>query len=392
VVGTSLLHGREQLRSCLKGKSGVGEVARPKQRGPDARGAFFDAAMFGPVLAREAWSTCESCSSYCGACGRACGRGGRSGIGEFSSASFCAPCWANWDAERQPLCYYYSREAETLRWEVEQCFMDSVFGPGMSPSELAAAREAGTVATTLPNECPALLLPHGAISNSGFVAAHGFRLLAGKPLPVAIIVGNNHRSYNTVSLSDLAWRTPVGRADPAHEAVSELMSLGYPMNREAHAEEHSIENQLPFLLTLWPRVRIVPIGVGALDIEQAYRLAADVAQLVLRHGAALLATTDLSHEGPGYGGPAMPMDELTSLTRAKDTPLLDAVRRMDAVRLLDLAATGASICGAGAVAVLLLTCHILGRTKVQQLRYLVNTEVTPAGSTTGFAAFAFHAS
>jgi len=48
-----------------------------------------------------------------------------------------------------------------------------------------------------------------------------------------------------------------------------------------------------------------------------------------------------------------------------------------------------SMCVSGAAAVLIISCKKLGFTDAHLLKYLVNTEVTPCGSTTGFAAFAF---
>jgi hypothetical protein len=48
------------------------------------------------------------------------------------------------------------------------------------------------------------------------------------------------------------------------------------------------------------------------------------------------------------------------------------------------------MCGLGAATVLLLACARLGLRRRQMLRYLVNTDVTPAATaTTGFATFLF---
>jgi len=174
--------------------------------------------------------------------------------------------------------------------------------------------------------------------------------------------------------------------------VEELRSRGYPVNRQVHDQEHSIENQLPFLVSIQPGVRLVPVGVGAVDLAAASRIAGDIAALVAKCGdeVVLLGTTDFSHEGPAYGGAHMTVEGVTALTRTKDAPLLHAVKCMDAARLLELGKRS-SMCGAGAAAVLLLACQTLGWTTSRLLKYNVNTEISPDYSTTGFAAFSFTA-
>lgn len=290
-----------------------------------------------------------------------------------------------WKAPRPPLCKYFASDAEALVTDMRDCFLNSQFGPGVHPPAEGI-------------QCPhsvrggselALLLPHGGYCNSGFVAAHGFQLLAqSAPCPVAIIIGNNHQSWHKFALSDQTWATPLGPVEPALPIVETLRDLGYPIDRAVHAEEHSIENQLPFLRFVRPGLKIVPVGVGAVDLHEAEQLAGHIARLAEEHGAVLLGTTDFSHEGPSYGGPALSMQEVTALTREKDGPLLQSVVDMDAARLLRLS-KGSSMCGPGSASVFLLACQALGLTRVKTHRYLVNTEVTPCSSTTGFATFSF---
>lgn len=303
-------------------------------------------------------------------------------------------------APRQPVCRYFSRSPDALLAEIRSCFSDTVFGPGAMLADVESlvgvdeSFGSNRPAESSGNNRPpfALLLPHGGYCNSGFVAAHGFKLLAdaSSTAPIAVIIGNNHASWHKVALCDQVWSTPLGPVFPDQDAVRELEAAGLPVDRSVHANEHSIENQLPFFRHVCPGARIVPLGVGAVSLEEAAQLAMVLAELVSRRGAVLLGTTDFSHEGPSYGGPAMSMEEVTALTRRKDSPLLEAVQQMDAARLLELGRSS-SMCGAGAASVLLLTCRSLGLTDAKMLRYLVNTEVTPCGSTTGFASFAFTA-
>jgi len=287
-------------------------------------------------------------------------------------------------APRPPLCKYFASEAEALLQDLHRCFSDSRFGPGVTlPMAENIPRQKNL------GEQLALLLPHGGYCNSGFVAAHGFQLLmAMDRRPTVIIIGNNHQSWHKVALCDQTWSTPIGPVEPDMRLVEDLSAYGYKIDRNVHAEEHSIENQIPFLRYIWPGTRILAVGVGALDVDEANSLGQRIAELALKYGAVLLGTTDFSHEGPSYGGPAMSMEDVTDLTRRKDAPLLDAVQGMDASNLLRLSKSS-SMCGPGSAAVFLLACRALGLTRSERLQYLVNTEVTPCTSTTGFATFSF---
>lgn len=290
---------------------------------------------------------------------------------------------------RFPLCKYFSPYREGLLDDILTCFSNAGLG-SIAENKI---HEASILGDNEPRPIRrgkiALLLPHGAYCNSGFVAAHGFAKLSNRQVARAIIVGNFHAAWNKVALCDQVWHTPIGRSAPDLEGLAYLQEQGYKVDRQVHSEEHSVENQIPFLQYHHPGARILPIGVGVLSLSEAERLASHIAQLVGgREGTVLLGTTDFSHEGHAYGGPSLPMEEVTELTRRKDAPLLKAVLEMDAERLLQLSA-GSSMCGAGAAAVFLLSCQKLGYRHPAMLRYMVNTEVTPCDSTTGFASFAF---
>jgi AmmeMemoRadiSam system protein B len=61
---------------------------------------------------------------------------------------------------------------------------------------------------------------------------------------------------------------------------------------DVHAQEHSLEVQLPFLQVVAPGVPVVPVAVGAADPT----VVADVIEIALGlPGTVLLVSTDLSH-------------------------------------------------------------------------------------------------
>ena len=224
----------------------------------------------------------------------------------------------------------------------------------------------------------AALVPHGGFCNSGFVAGRAYCRLA--PGDWAVVVGNSHAGAAPCTAAS-SYACPLGSLSPGP-------AIDVPVDGRAHGAEHSIENQVPFLVARG-FTRMTPLLVGAVSDAEACALGAQVAALV-RRGAVLVGTTDFSHEGPAYGTgrPGETMGQVTERTRRMDAPLLAAIQDQDigAVRQL---APATSMCGPGSLAVLLHAVKALGWSRTEMLGYVVNTEITPCDSTTGFAAALF---
>jgi hypothetical protein len=63
----------------------------------------------------------------------------------------------------------------------------------------------------------------------------------------------------------------------------------------AHAREHSLEMQLPFLARLHPDVPILPIVMGLQERDTIVALADALAEVCTGQAVALVASSDLSH-------------------------------------------------------------------------------------------------
>eukprot|EP00913_Durusdinium_trenchii_P023703 g22264.t1 len=146
---------------------------------------------------------------------------------------------------------------------------------------------------------------------------------------ISAACGLAHRS---VGLGRLDWEQPCGL-----ESRGPLRALDDLRFGTTHLRLFAYANQLPFLQHLQlsgeTRLRILPVGVGAVALSEAQQLANQLAALVrsVEHGhqVVVIGTTDFSHEGPSYGGRCMFVPEITRLTKEKDKPLLEAVRAMD---------------------------------------------------------------
>jgi hypothetical protein len=143
----------------------------------------------------------------------------------------------------------------------------------------------------------ALIAPHAGYQYSGPVAASAFATL----IPFAarihrvILVGPSHRvSLFGLALPDaVAFNTPLGPVAIDREALASIPSV--PVNAAAHAREHALEVELPFLQTVLPRFTIVPLVAGDAD---AGSVAEVLGALWGGPETLIVVSSDLSHYLP----------------------------------------------------------------------------------------------
>lgn len=119
-----------------------------------------------------------------------------------------------------------------------------------------------------PSRTPkALIAPHAGYIYSGHVAAAAFATLrdSAHVIKRVVLIGPAHY----VHVPGLAiptvgsFETPLGRVPVDLEALSTLADLEFVVRADgAHAPEHCLEVELPFLQTVLSSFKIVPIVVG----------------------------------------------------------------------------------------------------------------------------------
>ncbi len=137
----------------------------------------------------------------------------------------------------------------------------------------------------LGGELKALIVPHAGYVYSGQVAAHAYALLKGCMKRKFVVLGPSHHVYFSGVASDVNgfWETPLGRVRVAESS--------FPKLGEAHAEEHSIEVQLPFLQRIAGDFEILPLVAGDADP----RMVSGKLRSLLDEKTILIASSDLSH-------------------------------------------------------------------------------------------------
>lgn len=175
---------------------------------------------------------------------------------------------------------FYAGEAKTLAGEVTGMLAAAPAADGPVPK--------------------ALIAPHAGYMYSGLVAASVYALLrpAAATIRRVVLLGPTHRvGVRGLALPSVeSFATPLGRVELDGEAIAALADLPQVVVADApHAQEHSLEVQLPFLQRVLDDFRLVPLAVGQAPAEA-------VAQVLDRlWGGAetlIVVSSDLSHYLP----------------------------------------------------------------------------------------------
>ena len=171
---------------------------------------------------------------------------------------------------------FYPEDARQLRAQVESLLREAS-APALRPKALVA--------------------PHAGYSYSGPVAASAYKCLQAERASIqrVVLLGPSHR----VPLRGIAtpactgFQTPLGdiAVDAAAiDAVADFEQVH--SNPQAHAQEHSLEVQLPFLQVLLTQFELLPLVVGQCP-------PAAVAEVLERlwggHECLIVVSSDLSH-------------------------------------------------------------------------------------------------
>jgi len=113
----------------------------------------------------------------------------------------------------------------------------------------------------------AIIVPHAGYVYSGPTAAAAYALLAAarKRIRRVVLLGPVHRvPVRGLALPGVdAFETPLGRVELDQVAIASIADMHQVVvSSAAHAMEHSLEVQLPFLQTVLDDFKLVPLAVG----------------------------------------------------------------------------------------------------------------------------------
>ena len=256
-------------------------------------------------------------------------------------------------AVRQPAVAgrFYPAKPEQLSRELDQHL-----GPVPAPGETVE----GAIAC---------VVPHAGYMYSGHVAGAVYRRLPGRA--AYVILGPNHsgRGAPLAMTSSGRWVTPLGEVPidtPLAQAVQQQCHLVME-DAAAHAHEHSLEVQLPFLQRRMGEFRLVPIGIGIGGYSALESLGHALARVIERapEPVLIIASSDLNHY------------EADDVTRVKDRKAIDKILALDPQGLYDVVRRESiSMCGYGPAVAMLTAARDLGATRAELIKYATSAETS----------------
>ncbi|HEU13205.1 MAG: MEMO1 family protein [Thermoplasmata archaeon] len=259
--------------------------------------------------------------------------------------------------------FYPSEPGELLR-AIELSFLHPI-GPGRVPvlSERREGRILGGV------------VPHAGYIYSGPVAAHFYAELAMDGFPETfIIIGPNHTGMGSlVSITMEDFRTPLGVARVDKEIARAIHRDIVDLDSDAHAYEHSLEVQIPFLQFFRRDVRIVPIVMMAQEYDFALELSKIIKDAITGRDVVIIASSDFSHYVPREIAYERDMKGIERILEGDVKGFYEALRRYNI-----------TACGYGPIATMLLATG--GRARL--LKYATSGDVFRMNDVVGYASIA----
>ncbi len=148
-----------------------------------------------------------------------------------------------------------------------------------------------------------IISPHAGYRHSGAIAAAGFSAVQHRQVRRVIVLGPAHYGdFEGLSIPTVnAYRTPLGVIELDTDAAAQLRRHALVGEHPAaHAREHSIELQLPFLQkVLAPGWKLLPVLVGRMN-DGDYPRAADLLRALADERTLVVVSTDFTHYGPAF--------------------------------------------------------------------------------------------
>ncbi|MCD4651917.1 MAG: AmmeMemoRadiSam system protein B [Candidatus Cloacimonetes bacterium] len=216
----------------------------------------------------------------------------------------------------------------------------------------------------------AVIAPHAGYFYSGTCAGYAYKALSQKQFKRVLILAPAHRVGGfTCSVGDYrAYSTPLGEIAVDEEVTAEFLTHdGFDFHPQAHASEHALEVQLPFLQILNPSVTIVPILYGSQNLETAHYIAQTIHTILgsSLDETAIVISSDLSHFHSAVQAESM------------DKHLINHVTKMDSDALWgDIRHGNIEACGVGGIIAALILAEITGYSHSTELMYTHSGKVT----------------
>jgi hypothetical protein len=169
----------------------------------------------------------------------------------------------------------------------------------------------------------------------------------------------------------------MGKVEVDVKLARRIIGEGIEEDTVAHSEEHSLEVQLPFLQFFWGGFKFVPVCMGDQDAKTAAILGARIAAALRGTDAVIIASTDFTHCGAGYGHPPPRGMSAGDFAGQQDQKAIRRILDMDPDGLVGtVKKERITMCGYGCVAAMLHATKKMGATGATLLKYSTSADVS----------------
>ena len=289
---------------------------------------------------------------------------------------------------------FYPADPEALRRLVDALLRESARSAAWAgPSGTRAGGDQAGVEPPL-----GLLVPHAGLVYSGRVAAAGWRALLANPPAAIVLVGTNHYVSGLDGIAVWpagSWTCPLGAVPVEAGLAARIVALGPPFSADsaAHAAEHSLEVQLPFLAGEPTVTPIVPLLASFRSRAEAETAGGHLGHLLSDERASgrrltVAVSSDLVHYPPAEAAERADRELLEAVVDLDGAAL---ERRDAAWRRAGVPGLVCGLCGLDAVLFTLAALRAMGATGGSILATATSADV-PFGDprrTVGYGAVAF---
>lgn len=266
---------------------------------------------------------------------------------------------------------FYNSDKFELAKEIESCFKHK-----LGPKEIKT------------QNVIAAIVPHDKLHLSGYISAWAYSKFEKANY---IILGANHKRIGVkfAVMKEGLWKTPLGEIAINRRVAEKIINKSKIAQYDvtAHENEHSIENQLPFLqYRFGSDFNFVPISITNVFsdenfLEQCKSLGKAIADTTKaeKEKWIIIASTDFLQGTKNY-------------VEKTDKQLINLISSLDEKKILkEISEKNIFICGYGAILTTILSAKELGAKKVKVLSYGTSFDILrDPNSVTGYASIIFY--
>jgi AmmeMemoRadiSam system protein B len=238
-----------------------------------------------------------------------------------------------------------------------------------SPAELKMMLAKYINKTAPKEEAVGLLMPHAGYQYSGAVAGAAISRVSFKD--TFIIIGPSHsglgKPYSV--MPEGTWKTPLGEVEVDAGLARKIIELSDYAEEDyaAHADEHAVEVQIPFLQYIKPDVQIVPIILAGTSADIYKEIGHAIARAIkeLHRGTVILASGDMTHYEPQESAQEKDMKAVEAMLALDEDEL---TRRYKNLRM--------TMCAHGPLVTLIAAAKELGANSAELIKYQNSGDAT----------------